>query len=170
MLRIAISLPDATALRWRVQEMRRRAKDLREAFWRSETPVRNAILSWFSSEGRGGWVGLARKTIMARANRWGYYRQGFREGPVHRILHARHRLLRSLTEPGPGHVSGFTARSWTLGSNIRYAAIHHRGGAIGMSRNPLPPRPLIPRDDTLSKIVADQIKRYVMWPWRQRRA
>ncbi len=165
-VRFALSRPDAVRLRWRIDETRRRSKDVTPAWLAAETPVRKAIGEWFDAEGRG-WVPLAPKTVLARRNRWGYYRQGFREGPTGRILHARHVLRQSLTETGGRNASDPTARRWTFGSRVRYAGLHHLGAA-GLDRSPLPARPLVPLDDTLPGIVLGAIRVHVLWPWRQR--
>lgn len=163
-LEFLIRRPDAARLRYRVVETRKRARDMKAGFRKAEPKVHRAVRRWFDSEGEGGWVGLARSTIEARANRWGYYKRGFREGPTHKILHARHDLVRSLTKRGGKNLSRITKRTWSYGSSDRKAAIHHRGGRSGV--RPLPRRAVVP-PGRLPKIVGEELREHVLFPWRQ---
>lgn len=164
--RLVISRPDAPRLRWRVTETRKRLRDLRPAFAAAEGPVRSVITAWFNAQGHG-WAPLSPKTVAARANKWGYYRTGFREQASSRILHARHVLRDSLTKSGGKNISHFTRRRWEFGSKVRYASVHHTGGLVGAHRSALPARKLVPLSDALPRAVLGPINTHVLFAWRQ---
>jgi len=169
MLALRIRRPDGARIRYRVEETRRRARDLRPGFEEAMERVRDEVRQWFETEGRGTWAGLALSTIRARANRWGYYRRGFREGPAHRVLHARHDLVRSLTRTGGKHVSRARGRRrWEFGTEDPKASYLHRGDRSGMNRFPRPARPLVPRD-RLAPVVGKELLDHVLWAWRHGR-
>jgi len=165
--RFRVSFPDYARIANNITQTRANFKDMKKGYGKAETKVHAAVKEWFDTEGRGSWVGLARSTIEARSNRWGYYRLGFREGPAHRILHARHVLRRSLTSRGAKNFSYMQGKVWRFGSEDPKAAIHDAGGEAGSSRNPLPARRVVPRKQVRA-IVAGELRLHVLGPWLKR--
>jgi len=85
----------------------------------------------FRAQGRPKWQDLHPKTLYRRK----------KSGRGGRILRDTGRLQQSLSQGKPGNVYRLEPRSLTIGSNVKYAAIHQFGGTVKLRpRSDMAPR------------------------------
>jgi len=117
-----------------------RARNLKPALKIVDKLLEVHVEAQFKSEGRRGgkpWKRLSRRTVKARANRWGYYRRAsaFGAGATGPILTWSGRLRRSFKRGGSGHVSRVSRSQLVWGSSIRYGRFLVRKRPILMFKN-----------------------------------
>lgn len=79
--------------------------------------------------GRTKWVDLSPVTAQARGKGYGYYAQTSNQSKWHKILQWTGGLFRSFTQRGSfGNYFNVTGNSLAMGSVLKVAGYHHRGG------------------------------------------
>lgn len=131
MVRLSVEVFGDKQLERSLHRFADRADDLRTPFREIQDMFRGVASKQFTSQGRygsGGWRPIAPATVAAK----------MKAGLDPRILHATHRLRRSLTtRRHPDHISTIRRDTMEFGSSVPYG-VHHQHGA---PRANLPKRP-----------------------------
>lgn len=119
MPRLIIDLDSFTAKK-QLQGLLDASQDLKPLLINLGTLAMREFDKNFRAQGRPKWQDLRPKTLYRRK----------KSGRGGRILRDTGRLQQSLSQGKPGNVYRLEPRSLTIGSNVKYAAIHQFGGTV----------------------------------------
>lgn len=175
MVALAVTVDDKQ-VRAMLTRLATRVTDLRPVLSKAGDILRTDALDNFKGQHASDgtpWRGLSRATLLSRARRLsggkGIHKKNgqLRAGAV-RVMTGAKALLdtgvlrASIGQPSSGGIMQVTSNSVTIGSRIKYAAIHQFGGKAGRGKKVIiPARPFIGMSKSAERNIIDTINGYL---------